>query len=100
MHRDLTTSQGAAQGGPFQLPNTISEADCVIPGDHPLVFEREHQVEIFRRSRHKSGAAFAGRLTETLIELGAILLVKKPVGLLQSIEFPRTQFLGQTSLPS
>src|SRR6266478_2354067 len=77
----------------------LAKLTVFIAGDDALVLQREDQVKILAPKRHKGSPSFAGRLTESLIKLLDIVLTKKPIGLLQSMDLPRSQFRRQTSLP-
>src|SRR6266446_3080767 len=99
MNGDATTGERGAQLTTLQLPGLVGETDRIIAGHDALVLQREHQVQILASPRHESSPTLTGRLTETLIELLHILLMEKPIGLLQSIDLPGAQFRRQTSLP-
>src|SRR5438045_9262108 len=96
---DATTGEGRAQLTALELPGLVGETDRIIAGHDTLVLQRENQVQILAPERHESSAPLTGRLTETLIELLHILLPKKTIGLLQSLDLLRPQLRRQTSLP-
>src|SRR5260370_37740625 len=99
MNGDATTGQGRAQLTALELPDLVGEAHRVIARDDAFVLQREHQVEVLAPQRHESSAPLTGRLTETLVELLHVVLPKKTIGLLQSLDLLRPQFWRQTSLP-
>src|SRR5258708_40243996 len=99
MNGDSTTGEGGAQLTGLELPDLVGEADRVIARYDALVLQREDQVQILASERHKGSAPFAGRLTETLIKLLHVVLPKKTIGLLQSLDLLRPQFWRQASLP-
>ena len=92
VHRHSATGQGRSELGPFQLPSAIGKAHRVIPGYHAFILQREHQIQILTPERHKGRAPFAGRLTETLVELLDVLLPEKTISLLQGTDLFAAQF--------
>src|SRR5690349_11344683 len=77
MDHHSTTSQGAAQFRALELPTALRKAHGVVTCHHPLVLQREDQVEILAFEWHEGSATFRSFDHEALVELTDVVRAQK-----------------------
>src|ERR1043166_8545376 len=93
MDHHATTSQGAAQFCALELPTALRKAHGVVTCHHPLVLQRENQLEIFASERHEGSATFRSFDREALVELTDVVRTQKLIGGCERGDATQSQFL-------
>src|SRR5260370_2139005 len=95
----LAAGQGSSATHPLDLQSQILKADGVVLVAGTLALNREDHVQILAPARDKSSPALGRRNLKATIELGYVVLAKKAVGILHSLDATQPQLLRQPSLP-
>jgi hypothetical protein len=78
-----TAGQGIAKACFVQLQIAVLQNDRVIVGDRSLRLDREYPIQIFTSAFVKRCPFFGGRLGESTVGFGNIVLPQKRIGLFQ-----------------
>src|SRR5260370_7811214 len=95
----LAAGQGSSATHPLDLQSQILKADGVVLVHRTLALNREDQVQILAPARDKSSPALGRRNLKATIELGYVVLAKKAVHILHTLDAPHPHLLLHPSFP-
>ena len=90
----LASSQGGTPFGTLDLHDQIAKTYGVISIDGALVSLREDHFEVPVAAGDEGSASLLRRDRKPAVELGDVVIVEKPVGLIQRADPAQSQFLG------
>src|ERR1035441_7327533 len=99
MDDHLASSQGGTPLGTLDLHDQIVKAHGVVVVDCALVSLREDQLQVPVPAGYERGTSLRCRNGKAAVELGDVVVIKKPVGSFQCSNPAQAQLLGKSSLP-